>query len=126
MSRFRFTKEEFIEKVLVKDSKWVVTQIKNKLFEFGLKEEKCEVCGQEPIWQNAPLIMLMRHKNSDVSDSRLENLEIVCPNCFYQIRKKELKVFNPKLTKKKKKAQFYKDILPLLSMKNKRSSTYED
>ena len=48
-------------------------------------EYKCSVCGQEPIWQNKPLTLILDHVNGDNHDDRLENLRWVCPNCNQQL-----------------------------------------
>lgn len=46
---------------------------------------KCSICGQEPIWNGQPLIMILDHKNGNKNDHRLENLRYVCPNCNQQL-----------------------------------------
>ena len=64
-----------LEEMLVED-----TPIKNngnlkkKLFRAGLKKEACEVCGYK---ENLEL----HHINGNNCDNRLENLQILCPNC---------------------------------------------
>lgn len=55
--------------------------LKQKLFEDGLKEEKCEKCGQGVIWQGERLPLELHHINGNHFDNRLENLMILCPNC---------------------------------------------
>lgn len=46
---------------------------------------KCSICGQDPIWNGKPLIMILDHINGIHTDDRLENLRWVCPNCNYQL-----------------------------------------
>ena len=48
-------------------------------------EYKCSICGQEPIWQNKPLTLILDHINGVNNDDRLENLRWVCPNCNIQL-----------------------------------------
>lgn len=55
-------------------------KLKNKLFKYGLKEKKCEECGLTE-WMGKPINLELHHKNGDPRDNRLENLEIMCPNC---------------------------------------------
>ena len=58
-------------------------KIKNKLFESGLKENRCEECGITE-WNNRPLVMHLDHINGKSDDHRFENLRILCPNCHSQ------------------------------------------
>lgn len=45
----------------------------------------CSICGQEPIWQNKELTLILDHINGINTDDRLENLRWVCPNCNMQL-----------------------------------------
>jgi hypothetical protein len=57
--------------------------LKTHLFNTGLKENRCEICGIAD-WLGAPLTMALHHINGDGHDNQLENLQIVCPNCHAQ------------------------------------------
>lgn len=80
----KHTKETFIEKVLVEGSGWINQAIKEKLLEFNLKEDKCEVCGQSSLWNGKKLSLQIDHINGIFNDNRFENLRIICPNCHSQ------------------------------------------
>lgn len=56
---------------------------KNLVFKLGLKENKCEKCGISE-WQGEPIICELHHINGNSSDNRIENLQILCPNCHSQ------------------------------------------
>ena len=56
-------------------------KIKNRLYEEGLKERKCELCGQDENWHGKYMNLVLDHINGIHDDNRLENLRIVCPNC---------------------------------------------
>jgi hypothetical protein len=57
--------------------------IKLRLLAAGLKQNRCETCGISE-WQDAPLSLALHHSNGDPHDNRLENLELLCPNCHSQ------------------------------------------
>lgn len=58
-------------------------KLKKKLYDEGLKEPKCEKCGIVN-WEEKPLTLHLDHVNGDSSDNRLDNLQILCPNCHSQ------------------------------------------
>jgi ribosomal protein S27AE len=53
------------------------------LFAAGLKENRCERCGLTE-WLGRPLSMALHQVNGDGRDNRLENLQLLCPNCQAQ------------------------------------------
>lgn len=57
--------------------------LKDYLFEFSLKERKCEICSLTK-WQNKPIPLQLHHIDGNHSNNLLENLQIVCPNCHAQ------------------------------------------
>ncbi len=82
----RTPKEIFISEILIAKPKrkWSNTLIKAKLYEFNFKKEVCEECGQLPIWSGKKLVLQLNHINGINNDNRLENLQIICPNCHTQ------------------------------------------
>lgn len=48
-------------------------------------EYKCSICGQLPEWQGKPLTLILDHISGNNTDSRIENLRWVCPNCNQQL-----------------------------------------
>jgi hypothetical protein len=57
--------------------------LKGRLIAAGLKQHACEQCGRSS-WRGRELSMSLHHRNGDGLDNRLENLEILCPNCHSQ------------------------------------------
>lgn len=51
-----------------------------KLIRDGIKVAKCESC-QADTWLNFTVPLELHHINGDRYDNRLENLQILCPNC---------------------------------------------
>ena len=56
--------------------------IKRRLLK-GYKEYKCECCGITE-WNNKPITLQLHHINRNRCDNRLENLQLLCPNCHSQ------------------------------------------
>jgi 5-methylcytosine-specific restriction endonuclease McrA len=73
-----------LEEILVENSTYTNTNcLRKRLIKEGLKPEKCEICGNN-MWLGKPLSLQLHHINGVRSDNRLENLQILCPNCHSQ------------------------------------------
>lgn len=57
--------------------------LKRRLIAAGLKQGVCEICGISE-WRGEPLALALHHLNGDGRDNRLENLQLLCPNCHSQ------------------------------------------
>jgi len=55
--------------------------LKLRLYQEGLKQPICEICGQGEIWRGEVMALILDHINGVPDDNRLGNLRIVCPNC---------------------------------------------
>jgi transposase-like protein len=70
-----------LEEILVKGSTYSRSNLKRRLYATGLKERRCELCGQNERWRGALMSLILDHINGIRDDHRLENLRIICPNC---------------------------------------------
>jgi hypothetical protein len=70
-----------LSRILVEGSTYSRGHLKDRLFRQGLKARECECCGQGEVWRGKRLALILDHVNGVANDNRLENLQIVCPNC---------------------------------------------
>lgn len=54
------------------------------LYKHGKYPYKCCVCQNCGLWNRKPLKLILSHKNGVENDMRISNLELKCPNCYYQ------------------------------------------
>ena len=55
-------------------------KVRKKILEEGLKPHRCECCGLEQ-WMGKPIPLELHHKDGDRHHNKLENYELLCPNC---------------------------------------------
>jgi len=70
-----------LEEILVENSTYSRGSLKRRLYATGLKQRNCELCGQGEEWQGRRMALILDHINGVANDNRLENLELLCPNC---------------------------------------------
>lgn len=73
-----------LEEILVADSTYSDTAtLRVRLIRCGLKKAACEVCGLTE-WNGDKISLELNHINGDRFDHRIENLQLLCPNCHAQ------------------------------------------
>lgn len=93
----KLTKEEFTAKYL-KEGIPYQNLIRKRLLALGVKENKCDNCGITE-WLGSPIQIQVHHINGNRNDNRLENLQMLCPNCHAQtenFQRKNTHVYEPK------------------------------
>lgn len=70
-----------LEEVMVENSTYSRGALKRRLFKLGIKDRKCEQCGQGEDWRGGRMALILDHVNGVPDDHRLENLRVLCPNC---------------------------------------------
>ena len=66
---------------MVRGSSYSRSNLKDRLYKEGVKQRRCELCGQGESWRGMRISLVLDHINGVGDDNRLENLRIVCPNC---------------------------------------------
>ena len=72
-----------LNEILTEKSYYSSDKLKKRLFKENLKEHKCEICGLSE-WNGKELSLELHHINGNPTDNRIENLQILCPNCHSQ------------------------------------------
>ena len=75
-----FVKKD-ISVFLVENCNCSRANLKRRLFEEKLLDNKCCICGQDENWKGIKISLILDHINGKHNDNRIENLRIVCPNC---------------------------------------------
>jgi hypothetical protein len=76
-------KKQPLGEILIKYSTYSVWHLKRRLINEGVLEYKCAVCGIDE-WNGRALSLHLDHRNGNSFDHRLENLQLLCPNCHSQ------------------------------------------
>lgn len=58
-------------------------KIRIKILEEGIKEYKCELCGNSK-WLDKPIPLEVHHKDGNRNNNIIENFILLCPNCHTQ------------------------------------------
>ena len=69
--------------LLINNSNYNSYKLKNRLLRDGYKEYICEKCKRTE-WEGEPIPLELHHINGDNRDNRIENLQLLCPNCHAQ------------------------------------------
>ena len=48
----------------------------------------CNLCKMAPLWKNKPLDFVLDRRNNILTDNSIENLRLLCPNFFSQVKKR--------------------------------------
>jgi len=82
IKNFKIKQKKPLNEILISGSTFANTSyLKHRLYNEGLKERKCELCGQDENWNGKQMSLILDHINGINNDNRIINLRIVCPNC---------------------------------------------
>jgi 5-methylcytosine-specific restriction endonuclease McrA len=70
-----------VRRHLKSNSQFQSHKLKLRLFQAGLKQPQCELCGWATRSADGRIPVELDHINGVHNDNRIENLRILCPNC---------------------------------------------
>ena len=65
------------------DKKLSSSRVKSRLINNDLRDYRCEKCGISD-WMGGRIVIELHHVNGDPTDNRLDNIQLLCPNCHSQ------------------------------------------
>lgn len=71
-----YTKEE----IFCENSPMSTSKARDATIKFGVKEWRCERCRRTD-WEGEKIPLQIHHINGDNRDNRIENIQLLCPNC---------------------------------------------
>ena len=88
-----------LDLILTENSTYQSYKLLKRLITEGKKEKKCECCGSIK-WNGREIPLELHHINGNRTDNRLENLQVLCPNCHaltdnYRGKKNQIVESNP-------------------------------
>lgn len=73
-----------MEEILIENSSYKSNEtLKNRLIKDGYMNNVCDECGLES-WNSGRISLQLHHINGISNDNRIENLQLLCPNCHSQ------------------------------------------
>lgn len=81
LEEYRKNNEINMKDILSENCDYNRRSLKRRLYCSKLKQPICELCGQDELWNGRKMSLILDHINGIHNDNRLENLQIICPNC---------------------------------------------
>ena len=78
--KFKPKQAQPLSEILVENSNYQSYKLLRRLLKEEVKERVCENCGNSK-WLDNPIPLELHHINGTHTDNRLENLQVLCPNC---------------------------------------------
>ena len=78
--QFKPFEEKPLNEILINNSTFQSYKLKKRLIKESLKQHVCDNCSLSE-WQGVPIPLELHHINGGNKDNRLENIQLLCPNC---------------------------------------------
>src|SRR5678815_3571460 len=69
-----------LEEILIPNSTYQSNKLRKRLIKDGIKKPQCARCWRV-FWEGKDIPLELNHINGDNADNRIENVELICPNC---------------------------------------------
>lgn len=80
-------------------------RLRKKLIQDGIKDDKCEICKLNE-WLGQKLPLELHHKDGNRYNNKIENLQILCPNCHSLTPNHSGKIYDKKIKNRIKENKF--------------------
>jgi Zn finger protein HypA/HybF involved in hydrogenase expression len=77
-------KKKSLSDILIEGSTYNRCHLKSRLLKEGILKNKCSECGLSETWNGKEIKMVLDHINGVNDDNRIDNLQMLCPNCNSQ------------------------------------------
>ena len=72
------------ENIFIVTNKRMNYSVKKYALLYNILKNKCSICNCDSMWNKKKLTLELHHINGNPFDNRIENIQLLCPNCHSQ------------------------------------------